>query len=348
MEIQKNWWELTACGSTFCEKVVRMLEESKSVALVGNKIPWFDTFYDHLKGSGVSASKVFECVNGVEISNPGEYLFNRYCSPEIQTKYWPDNSSYTYADFLAESNGITLDQRFIIVRNLVTEKAFLCWKNFVEKYMKCVAEAGMDPYNKAVFVLECYGTFSSKPSLLSVIAFEPREVDVFTYNLVNTAEEYSDYLLNKYAAELIGELCGRDIEQCGLLSDFAGLLNSPSKVYSSFADETPNKARKTEEQITAAVLSAQYKVIFPLIEQRRRGFIDKYYSAISVCLPWTNDYSEVKNEPYDMELRDLVFKSADIKITEDDRIIIKELRDARNQLAHNRVLSYGEIRKIAK
>ena len=197
-------------------------------------------------------------------------------------------------------------------------------------------------------ILEYCGTLSTKPSLLSVIAFEPREVDMFTYNLVNTAEEYSDYLMNKYAAEMIGELCGSVIEQCGLLANFAGLLNSPSKVYSSFANETPNKAWKTEEQITAAVLSAQYKVIFPLIEQKRRVFIDKYYSSIIVCLPWTNDYSEVKNEPYDMELRDLVFKSADINATEDDKIMIKELKDARNQLAHNRVLSYDEICKIAK
>ena len=349
MSIQKNWWELTGCGSRFCEDVIRLLEESKSIAVTGTKIPWFDTFYERLKGAGISASKVFECVNGEDISKPGDYLFNRYCSPEIQAKYWPDQPSYTHADFLAETEGITLNQRFIIVRNLVTEKAFLRWKEFVEKYIKCIESSGTDTAVRAVFVLEYQGVTNqnSHKSPIAVVSFDPREVYVFTYNLINTAEEYDGYLLNKYAAELIGEICGRDIEQCGLLSDFAGLLNDPCKTYSLFSDEFPSRYRQSESQINVAVLSAQFKVIFPLIEQKRRELIDKYFDSICLCLPWTNDYCEEKNEPYDMELRDLVFKSGEIKVTESDRELIKTLRDARNQLAHNHVLSYEVIYRLA-
>lgn len=154
--------------------------------------------------------------------------------------------------------------------------------------------------------------------------------------------------MNKYAAELVGEFCGRDIEQCGLLSDFAGLLVNPNMAYSYFADELPSQCRKNDEKINASVLSAQFKVIFPLIEQKRRELIEKYYDAISQCLPWVNDYSEHRDEPYDMELRDLIYKFNEIKVTESDRELIKRLRDARNQLAHNHVLPYEEVRDLAQ
>lgn len=348
MNIQKNWWELTGCGSKFCENIIQLLSESKSIAIVGDKIPWQDTFYEYLKGANISASKVFENVNGADITKPEEYLFNRYCSPDIQAKYWPDQPSYTRADFLAETDGITLNQRFIIVRNLINEKAFLCWYEFVEKYIMCIEAAEIDPSTRAVFILEYQNDFfrKSRNSLVKTMYFEPREVDVFTYNLVNTAEEYSSYLMNKYAAELIGEFCGKHIEQCGLLSAFAGLLKNPVKTYLSFAEELLEQHRKTEKQIDAAVLSAQLKVIFPLIEQKRRIIIEKYYDAILHCLPWVNDHDETRNNPYDMELRDLIHKFGEIKMAEDDREQVKRLRDARNQIAHNHVLSYEEILEL--
>lgn len=75
----------------------------------------------------------------------------------------------------------------------------------------------------------------------------------------------------------------------------------------------------------------------------KQSVIAKYYEAIRLCLPWKNDYNEDKIEPYDMELRDLIFKFGAIGVSEADINTIKILRDARNQLAHNHVLLYEEV-----
>ena len=79
MNIQRNWWELTGCGSRFCEDVIAALESSRSVALVGSELPWNNIFYEKLKGANISASKAFEIICGADIMRPAEYLFSKYC-----------------------------------------------------------------------------------------------------------------------------------------------------------------------------------------------------------------------------------------------------------------------------
>lgn len=51
----------------------------------------------------------------------------------------------------------------------------------------------------------------------------------------------------------------------------------------------------------------------------------------------------MKSAPFDMELRDLVFKSDEFGLSKEDKITAVALRDVRNQLAHSHLLTYGEI-----
>lgn len=345
MSIQRNWWDLTGCGSRFREDVIAALGSSRSVALVGSDIPWIDVFHEKLKGANISASKAFETICGADITRPAEYLFGRYCTTEIQSNYWPNPPAYTHVNFLAENNDVIINHRFVVVRGFASEKSFFCWCDFVEKYSKCVRSAGIDPDDRAVFILEYGGgrSAASRLDAVQVIPFEPKDVDIFTYNLVNTVDDYNVYLLNRYAAELISELCGNDVELCGFLSEYDGLAEHPAATYRSFARDNSVSECLSSEQINSAVLLAQFKVFFPLIEQKRRELIARYYEAIRLCLPWKNDYNEDKIEPYDMELRDLIFKFGAIGVSEADRNTIKILRDARNQLAHNHALTYEDI-----
>ncbi len=345
MGIQRNWWELTGCGSGFCEDVIAALESSRSVALVGSELPWNSIFHEKLKGANISASKAFEIICGADILRPAEYLFSKYCTTEIQSNYWPDPPSYTHVNFLAENADVIINKRFIVVRGFASEKSFFNWCDFVEKYSKCVISAGIDPEDRAVFILEYGGgrSAASRLDAVQVIPFEPKDVDIFTYNLVNTANDYNEYLMNRYAAELIGELCSGNVELCGYLSEYEGLAIYPAATYNAFAKDLSVSGRLSPEQINSAVLLAQFKVFFPWIEQKRRELITRYYEPIKQCLPWKNDFNEEKNEPYDMELRDLIFKFSTIGVSEIDRNTIKLLRDARNQLAHNHMLTYEEI-----
>ena len=345
MDPRKNWWELTACGARYLAETAAALSAGRSVALIGSPLPWPDTFYEKLKGANLSASKTFEKINGGQIKRPAEFLFNQYCPADERASYWPEPPQYTHVNFLAETEKAVINNRFVVVRGFSNEQTFICWCEFAEKYARCVREAGVPPERRAVFVLEypCGEGVASRMNEVRALPFRPRKVDVFTYDLVNTAAVYDNYRLNLYAAELVGAFCGGDIELGGKLSERGGLAEDPAGAYRAFAPELPEALRMTPEQLDSAVITAQFKVFFPVIEQKRTEMIRKYYDRIKRILPWTTDHNEERTEPYDMELRDIIYKFSQIGVSEPDRHTVNCFRDARNQIAHNHVLPFRDL-----
>ena len=147
---------------------------------------------------------------------------------------------------------------------------------------------------------------------------------------------------------MIGDLCGGDIEACGYMAEIKGVIRNLDMVIpEAVSNDSEVFADVSKERIHMASLSAQFKVFFPLVEQMRRELINKYYTSIGYILPWKNDYGESKNEPYDLELRDLIFKSREIGICEADKKLLMFLRNVRNQLAHNHTICYDDILNMA-
>lgn len=345
MDIKRSWWELTNCGTTFIENTVAHLEKNESMVWhCEDKLPWTDHLFKKLRGANVSSSKSFEIISGAKINNPGEYIFNNYCSPEVQSAYWPSPPEYTHVNFLAETDNIIINQRYIFVRDIESEKTFLQWFNFVDKYLDCVEKSKNSESKRAVFILEYSGKRLNRSSRkISTVKFNLREVDIYTYNLVNTAPEYENYLLNQYAAELIAQIGNGDVERCGLISKATDLIYDPQNAVTRLKNEYPELRRIYDKHIQDSVQLAQIKIFFPIIEQKRREFIGKYYNNILSVLPWRNDYGENRTEPFEMELRDLLFKASVIKISFEDKKAIEEIKQKRNRLAHNHVLSYEDI-----
>lgn len=346
MNIQKAWWELTGCGNKFCSDVIQALKGSDSVVIQGSAaLPWTDLLFDRLKSAGVSSTKAFDVIKPPAGCDPAEYLFNTYCSYSVQSKYWPQPPEYTHVNFLAEIDDTLLNQRFLVVNSFASENDFLKWYKFVDRYCGLVKASGVDKSRRAAFILEYTGHPPCTVIYQQVknIPFCPRDVDLLTYNLLNTSSDGIRYISNQYAAELVGELCHGNIEQCGLLAGRKGLITDPIAVYKEFTQQTAASAALSEQQIRSAVSLAQLKVFFPLVEQKRREITEKYYSAITALLPWENDYKEKKIEPYDMELRDLLYKAREMDMESPDKELVIRLRDIRNDLAHNHILSSADV-----
>ena len=346
LDIERNWWELTGCGSRFCSNVIRTLKDGNSVVLTGRyALPWVNLFYDKLKGAGISSTKGFDIIKPPSGCNPAEYLFNTYCSYSVQSRYWPQPPDYTHVHFLAENDDILLNHRFIVVNSFESEIDFMRWVQFVDKYISQIKAKGVDIDRRATFILQ----YTGRPSChiisqqVKTISFCPQDVDLLTYNLLNTSGDRIRYTANLYAAELIGELCRSNIEICGLLAGRSELIKNPISVYITFMQENVSVDDKSEEQIRSDVSLAQLKVFFQLVEQKRRVIIKKYYAAIQAFLPWKNDYGEEKKEPYDMELRDLLYKGKEINMENTDKELVTRLRDIRNDLAHNHILSFFDV-----
>lgn len=349
MAIQKNWWDLTLCGSKLLRESADDLELGSSVALVGETmLPWASYFYDSLKSATVSSAKTFDIVNDESVTNPGVFLLEKYCTHEVQSRFWPEPSSYTRAEYLGEIDDSLLNHRFIIVRNFASDKRFKAWCDFITRYLKRIEQLGKNKSERGIFLLDATGIVSAYNSCyIKPLPFSPKEVDVLTYNLLNTYESYSDYMRNRYAAELISELCDKNLELAGYLSLRKDLIESPVRAYSLCSEDYGNTfPRITDEQVLSRAIMAQYKVLLPLVEKRRHMLIKKYYDGISRCLPWTNDYNEYKSAPFDMELRDIVFKASEIGMSPEDKLISVTMRDIRNQLAHNHLLTSAEINAL--
>ena len=93
---------------------------------------------------------------------------------------------------------------------------------------------------------------------------------------------------------------------------------------------------------------AQIKSIYPHLEEFRKEFVQKHFTAIAKQLPKKDSCGETITDPKEEELGMLVYMVGIGALRLDD-IDYKKLcrfRDARNKLSHLSTLSYDEIRAL--
>ena len=351
MDIKNIWWQRTSCGINAVNDVAEhVMNDESTLILCKVKLPWKDRFHDSIKEEIRTSNKSFAFFRGKDIPEPGRFLFDNYCPEELQTEFWPA-ADYSYPHFLAEQDNILLNQRIIVVSDIDSQNAVNSWISFIDAYKKTCASLGKEA-QRAVFVLEYNGTGPVTGSRnISNISFAPTEIDIYTYNIIITRKYDLSPALNKYLAELITALAGSNIVLNGLLAEQGPqLMALPYPTYTEVADGNPDTEteRLSDAATDARVRLAQLKALYPVVEQKRCELIEKYLEKIEKTLPWKNDYGEKRDDPYDFELRDIVFKFDEIGVSHEDRELVKVLKDIRNSLAHNRTLSYKEIKSFCR
>lgn len=328
-----------------------LAEEKNILIFCREQIPWKEMLIDKIKKQlgDITAFRSFKMIKANKAVEPGYTVLNSLCSQDIQANYWPDQ---TYAKYLSGLDNITLNSLYVWVENIESEDEVSRWLAFVNEYRKN-SESLSKSGERAIFILETIGSFSfeTKSEYFKSINMTPSEFDRHMFCMVNTFDVNCSYALKQYIAELAFNLSTDNIELCGCLAKSGeDLLEEPHETYKVCCDSltVSCSCRKEQSRIDRDIIVSQMRTVFPMLEQRRYMFIEKYENEIKKILPVNNSIEELVTEPFELELSTLFFvvNHNKIIVTDDDRNNLKICREIRNKLAHNEIVSGKEIRKL--
>lgn len=159
----------------------------------------------------------------------------------------------------------------------------------------------------------------------------------------------------EYLVELVSNIAGRDMElaaQC--IRKYREFLNEPYVILQRITEQGCRSNGESfenqfrEEEVKKQIWKAQIKIIFPLIEEFRGHFVNKYKEQIERQLPIPYAYGEEFTEVDEVEVGTLYFMACNEKlhISSEDYYKLKMFREARNHLAHLCILSDQEMEDI--
>lgn len=150
--------------------------------------------------------------------------------------------------------------------------------------------------------------------------------------------ERNEALPLEYAAVLCEELSGGDPERCAALcANIDELMRDACAVCDWL----------TEQEVQSAVHLAQLRGVQPAIEAQRLRFIASLGRRIDAILPLTDEYGGQFTRPQELELRHLIYKRHELALSPAELALLNQLYDARNDLAHLKILPREAIEALA-
>ena len=349
--MEQIWWDRVPNACAFVNDIVsELLGEHSIILQYSEALPWQDSFREFVKDAvrQQNASKSFEMVT--DIANPGAFLLREFCKPEKRAQYRPSKS---YASFLAESDNLVLNERYLWVK-VVSEEQMEAWSSFVSEYLKLCGKKKIP----AVFILEWQSRNpASKKRGMTPFSFDKYigDYDRVVFSMLASSTVKEDMFIKDYLAELASNVIGNDIElyaECFV--HYKDFLRDPYAVVTECvensirSDGTRFSFSSSREDVAHSIWLAQIRRIYPIIEEFRENFVLKHYAAIKSNLPITTAFNEVCNDPNDVELGTLVYMvgSGLLPLTQKEYEDLMLHKNARNTLSHLGTLSYDEIRKL--
>lgn len=352
MDVKSVWWNKLAVSTELIEGITDALYEKNTVLVNCLKpVPYEDTFFETVKRaiSGISSVKTLEVVNDDVADDPGEIILKRFCSAEVQSRYWIDDP---YAKFFYSEKSIPLHKRYVWIRGVEGEERLDKWLAFVREYNSFFENDEAE--ERAIFIFESStGKFSRKRDMGDCLCLEYNydDFDVYKYSVFCVSGlEYSS-LLKQYLAELVLSLSDNNVELCGALATHGfDLAQNTLEVFSKEADKKGKSFKASgvgvDDYVKSKMIMAQTKIVFPVLEATRSEIIKKYYSSLCGYLPLRNVFGEAISEPFDLEWTELRHLLNRIPGDIPEKHVVEECRLVRNQIAHNNVLSYSKILQV--
>ncbi|MGN0299680.1 MAG: hypothetical protein ACI4C1_10955 [Lachnospiraceae bacterium] len=352
--IDEIWWRQIHSARSFIDSIVDGLLSYKSIILVmPGQIPWYEKMVELIETDTIrqNSRHSFDFVNDVQ-ELPGRYLLNNYCKREKRAEYRP---SMKYWEFFAERDELVLHSRYIWVSNLSEEK-LAEWANFAAEYSRLMTHK----HQRGAFILEVRDrnlTGKLYYRGIQTVSFinEITDYDKMTFSMLVAAKSSVRTGLKPYLAELASKIAKDDIELSARCSQKGrAFLMNPRKAIEEIiqkevrSDGSDFIYQESNEMITRSIWETQIKLIFPVIETFRSEFIRKYEGQIQSQLPISTTYGECYSEPREVEIGTLCYMAVSrcINVTEKDYNRLVLLKEARNALAHLRVLTQTEVEEI--
>lgn len=348
INMDKVWWGRVPNAMAFVHDITENLLDEKSIILQSNQsIPWYHFMMSQVKEMVMqqNASKRFEII--CDVNEPGQYLLTEFCKLEKRAAYRPSKS---FARFFAESDDIVMHSRYFWV-NLDSLEALDRWITFVAEYIR-EREKNKET---AVFILEWIGEKIkvSRKGIRQIFFDEYiNEYDRMVFSMIASSGIKDVIEIKNYLAELASIVSGNDIELiAACLGGHKEFLRDPYAMIGKIidarcrSDGTRFQYRRSREEIKQCIWKAQIKTIYPLLEEFRGGFVEKYNTEIAKELPISSSYGEFYTDPKDVELGTLVFMvdNGKLQLSFKEYTKLRKFKDARNRLSHLNILTIDEM-----
>lgn len=357
--ITNIWWQQVSDAVFMINRLTDCLTDERSIALVlPEHTPWYsflvNQIEENLHNNNSDNSFCIIDVSLISSENPGKYIAGKYCLAPKLSHYWPGES---YARFLAKSNDIMLNNQYLWIKGLDSEN-YKNWYDFVNEYIECCDKNE----KRASFILEyrdADNTVSMKSPFFDTICWneviKPYDYYMFSSLMVSSLSCCDE--IKHYIAELIYTISGNDAELCAYLAEYGeNFAENPSDtLYKCISDSRRSDGSEFSVPdinfIDTAIKETQIKKVFPVIERFRNRFITENYNQLDYFLNSSsveNTRGESISEPYELEIGTLKFISGskNFAISEKQKNELGFIHNARNRLAHNKILSYNEVRDI--
>lgn len=349
--MENIWWRQVTNAVNFISDIQKNLLDEKSILIRHiEEMPWQDRFREIVQESVKlqTSDKKFEDI--AEKTDPGEYLLREFCKKEKRAEFRPMKG---YAKFLAESEDIVLHDRYLWV-NVSDEDSLAQWLKFVAEYIK---ERGKDK-KTAVFILEWEGRGTvSLPKGIKGLSFDDYigEYDRIVFAVLASSNMKVAPFLQDYAAELVSNIAGNDIELCAAcIAGGKEFLNDPitflkktemTKIHSS---GVPFILKNSDEELIHLIWRAQIKTVYPFLEEYREDFVRSYEKDLAKQLPIQASYGETYTDPKDVELGTLWYMASNgyLSISPKEYSRLRRFKEARNKLAHLAIMEYVEVEEL--
>ena len=332
----KIWWEDLNGPRRFLVEAAEILSGGKSLIFcLPKRVPWIKIMREVLEKLLRRGTQTINFVDAENLSDePQEFVLKNFCANK--DGFRPYNKK-VYAKFLAESTGIALNDSCLWIRNASAEQIEQ-WISFVDDYQKFLGGR-----RGGVFLLEADENFVR--SSLEILSYSEKisGYDSFAFNIFAAADFANEnHLMKQYLAELVSALTEGDVEFGAECIDRSNdLLRNPAEVFEDILWEGKFISGKSTDDIELAIWMTQLKLIFPLVETFRRNFIRRYEEQIKNTPPYLWP-------PEEVEIGQLygLFAQRRWLLNEKDADDLEFYREARNKLAHLKILPFEELQKV--
>ena len=340
------WWTRLVNSVRFLDAVKDELFNGKSVVMsFDNEIPWQDFMVETLEQqlSFLTETHMFKIHDVSDVKDkPGEFLFKNYCSEYDRThNYWP---SMTYEAFLASNQNSPLKHRVVCISGVTSANAN-AWLKTVNDYLDCCNDE-----EHGVFVLITQGMPTASSKYVETVRYTDyvSEYDCLMLCMTVLSSEKCTPEQKRYVSEAASSIARGNIHVAGALAS-AGyqLALSPYETASYALRECDVKIISLHERVKVGIWKTQIKLVFPKLEDFRREIIIKYKTKLQEYLPITSSSGERVDKATDLELGQLYFICGKSSILEKKEFeMLKKMREARNKLAHQDVLTITQLKEL--
>lgn len=342
------WWEQIGNSLRFLSQTAIRLRDSHSAAVcLPDGLPWRQAFLDLLdaRRAAMGCDRRLIRLPWNPGAQPGQFVLDRLCSPDIAADYWPGQS---YGEYLGACARLSLNECCIWVTGIRDKADLMRWSAFLRDYERFA----LPPQHRAVFLLEYSGEAPEHPGI-DRIEYRVQSYDCRVFCL-ETAAALNNTALHEYQAELAQHIGGADPELCAaLLTRGAALIHDPAAATEEVLRSCHNSDGNlfpgfSAQQISSAARKAATALLFPLLEQYRLDFVTAHQASLCCRLPITGSNGERITDPFDLEIGQLrhIIGTLGDSIPAAECETIRLCHRVRNLLAHNKRVPCEDVRRV--